>query len=172
MMRSPAATHLRNHRSRRSEAEPHWYGSVQSLVDQGVVACQACALVEPAGLCLVTSAPLEPVGSVAGRLGVPERGGEQPPDVADGERDQPRVSGWHVAWSGRRRGLCAGALPELGGGDGADREGGQDQDGVAEDRGVEAGLALVQAEAALGELEAFLHRPAKPRCPEAGSWSA
>jgi hypothetical protein len=42
-----------------------------------------------------------------------------------------------------------GAVPELGGGDRADSQGGHDQHCVAEDRGVEPGLALVQAEAVL-----------------------
>jgi hypothetical protein len=49
----------------------------------------------------------------------------------------------------------AGVVPERRGGDGADRQGGHDQDNVAQDRGVGPGLALVQAEAALGELEAL-----------------
>jgi hypothetical protein len=56
----------------------------------------------------------------------------------------------------RAAGLGVGAVPQLGGGDGADREGGHDQHDVPQDRGVEAGLALVQAEAALPELEALL----------------
>jgi hypothetical protein len=99
------------------------------------------------------------VGGVARRFWVTERGGEQPPDVADGERDQPRVGGRPVVWPGRRRGLGVSAVPELGGGHGADREGGHDQDGVPEDSGVEAGLALVQPEAVLAEFEIFLSRP-------------
>jgi hypothetical protein len=37
---------------------------------------------------------------------------------------------------------------------------------VAQDRGVEPGLALVQAETALPEPEAFLHRPAQSRGPD------
>ncbi len=41
------------------------------------------------------------------------------------------------------------------GGDGTDRQGGHDQDGVAGDRGVEADLELVQAEAVFAELESF-----------------
>jgi hypothetical protein len=39
------------------------------------------------------------------------------------------------------------------GADGADRQGGHDQDDVTLDRGVEAGLALVQAEAVLPGLD-------------------
>jgi hypothetical protein len=86
-------------------------------------------------------------------------------DLADSERDQPGVGGRPVGWAGGRGCLGAGAVPQLGGGDGADREGGHDQHGVPQDGGVEAGLALVQAEAALPELKAFLHRPSQPRCP-------
>src|ERR1700722_695572 len=33
IMRPPAAIRLRNHGSRRSEAEPHWYGSRQLVSD-------------------------------------------------------------------------------------------------------------------------------------------
>ena len=47
MMRRPALMRPENRRSRRSEAKPHWYGSVQWLADQDVGALQACALVEP-----------------------------------------------------------------------------------------------------------------------------
>lgn len=57
-------------------------------------------------------------------------------------------------------------VPELGGGDGADREGGDDQDNVPQDRGIEPGLALVQAEAALLELEAFDCGPSQSRGPD------
>ena len=65
----------------------------------------------------------------------------------------------------------------LGGGDRADREGGHDQHEVPQNRGVEAGLALVQAEAVLPQLEALLHGPAQARRPDqpalgrlAGGW--
>lgn len=50
-----------------------------------------------------------------------------------------------------------GAVAELG--DGADGEGGHDQYGVSADRGVEAGLALVESELVLAELEIFLDGP-------------
>ena len=43
--------------------------------------------------------------------------------------------------------LGAGAVVQQGGGDGADGQGGHDQDGVAGDRGVEPYLRLIQAEA-------------------------
>jgi len=102
---------------------------------------------------------LEPAGGVAGWLRPVEGGGEEPLDLADGERDQPWVGGRLVVRPGGRRGLGVRAVAELGGGDGADRQGGHDQHGVPADRGVEAGLALVQAEAALPELEALLSRP-------------
>src|SRR5579875_2102992 len=45
------------------------------------------------------------------------------------------------------------------GGDGANRQGGHHEHGVADDRGVQPGLALVQPEAVLSELEILLHRP-------------
>jgi len=110
-------------------------------------------------MCLVASSPFDPAGGVAGRFRPVERCGEQPPDLADSERDQPGVSGRRVVWPGRRWRLCAGPVSEAGGCDRADRQGGHDQHDMAEDRGVEPGLALVQAEAALGELEALLNRP-------------
>jgi hypothetical protein len=77
----------------------------------------------------------------------------------DGERDHPRVGRRGLIGDGRRRGLGIGAVLEQGGGDGADGQGGHDQHEVAEDRGVEPGLALVQAEAVLPEPEVLLSRP-------------
>src|ERR1700733_15996505 len=114
-----------------------YYGSIQSLAEQGVVALQACAFVEPAGSCLVTASPFEPVDSVAGWFQLGELGGEQLLDLADGERDEAGIGGRSVARPGRRGGLGVGAVPQPGGGDGTDREGGHDQDEVAQDRGVE-----------------------------------
>jgi hypothetical protein len=90
---------------------------------------------------------------VAGWAWLAEGGGEQPLYFVDGERDQAGVTGRRIAWPGGRRCLGAGAVPELGGGDGADSEGGHDEHEVAADRGVEPRLALVQAEAVLAELE-------------------
>jgi hypothetical protein len=58
--------------------------------------------------------------------------------------------------------LGAGPVLQLGGGNGADGQGGHDQDGVPQDRVVEADLGLVRAEAVLAELEILLHRPAQP----------
>jgi hypothetical protein len=48
--------------------------------------------------------------------------------------------------------LGAGAAAQQRGGNGADGQGGHDQDGVPGDRGVEADLGLVEPEAALAEL--------------------
>jgi hypothetical protein len=144
----------------------NYYGSLQSLADQGVVACQACAFVEPARSCLVTPPPLEPVSGVARRGRALEGSGEQPLDFPDGERDKAGIGRRPVVRPGRRGSLGVGAALELGGGDGADREGGHDQDDVPQDGGVEPGLALIEAEAALGELEALLGRPPQTRGPD------
>ena len=62
---------------------------------------------------------------------------------------------------GWRQGPGVGAA-EQGGGDGADGQGSHDQHGVPGDRGVEADLGLVEAEAFLAELEALLRGPAEP----------
>jgi hypothetical protein len=102
----------------------------------------------------VAPPPFEPAGGVAGRPRTDESVGEQPPDLGDGERNEAGIGRWRVG-AGRRRGLGAGPVPEPGGGNCADREGGHDEYEVAQDRGVEPGLALVQAEAALWEPEAF-----------------
>ncbi|MCW2931571.1 MAG: hypothetical protein JWM19_2533 [Actinomycetia bacterium] len=80
-------------------------------------------------------------------MGGLECGCEQAFYLRDGQRDQAGVGRWCLAWAHGGRGLGVGAVPELGGGHGADGEGGHDQHEVAEDRGVEPGLALVQAEA-------------------------
>src|SRR5207302_10828640 len=131
-----------------------------------MVACQACALVEPAGSCLVTAPPFEPAGGVAGRLWPAEGGSEQPFHFVDAERDEAGVAGRRLVGPGGRRCLSAGAVPEPGGGDGADGQGGHDEHEMAADRGVEPGLALVQAEIVLPELESFLYWPPQPRCPD------
>src|SRR5580704_2570108 len=68
-------------------------GSRQSLADQGVGACEACALVEPAGSCLVAAPEFEPAGGAPGRSGVVEGGGEQALDLVDGQRDEAGVGG-------------------------------------------------------------------------------
>jgi hypothetical protein len=70
---------------------------------------------------------------------------EQAPDLADGQRDEAGASGRRCVGPGWRGCLGIGAVPQLGGGDGADRQGGHDQDDVPQDRGVEPDLALVQA---------------------------
>ena len=97
----------------------------------------------------MAASPLEPAGGVVGVPGLAEGVGQQVLDLVDGERDEAGV-GWGL-WRRGLRGAGPGCRwgPEPGGGDGADGEGGHDQDEVAADRGVEAGLALVQAEVVL-----------------------
>ena len=91
--------------------------------------------------------------------GALEGGGEQPFCLVNGDRDHAWFSRRRLARRDGRRGLGVGAVPELGGGDGADGQGGYDQHEVAQDRGVQARLALVQAEAVLAELESLLSQP-------------
>jgi hypothetical protein len=88
-----------------------------------------------------------------------ECGGEQAPDLRDGQRDHPGFGGGRLIGPDWRRGLGIGAVAEQRSGHGADRQGGHDQHDVAGDRGVEPGLALVEAEAVLAELEIFFSRP-------------
>ena len=97
-----------------------------------------------------------------GGLGRCEQGGEQAPDLRDGQRDHPGIGGRRLIRPGRRWCLGVGAVFEEGGGDGADGQGGHHQHGVAGDGGVEADLGLVQAEAVLAEFEIFFHGPAQP----------
>ena len=110
--------------------------------------------VEPAGSCLVAAPPLKPAGCVAGWIRPGERAGEQSPDLPDAERDEAGVGGRRGIRAGGRRRLAVGAVPEPGGSDGADCESGHDQHDMAQDCGVEPGLALVQAEAPFSQLEA------------------
>lgn len=79
-------------------------------------------------------------------------GGEQPLDLGNGQRDHTGFGRWRLVgpdW-GRCRGV--GAVLDQGGGDGAD---GQGEHGVAGDRGIEPGLALVEPETVLAEGEIF-----------------
>jgi probable F420-dependent oxidoreductase len=75
-----------------------------------------------------------------------------------------RVGGRCLVRGHGRRGHAVCAVFELGGSDGADRQGGHDQYEVAQDRGVQPCLALVEAEAVLPELEILLARPSQPGC--------
>ena len=84
---------------------------------------------------------------------------EQPPGFGDGERDHPELGGWRLVRQCRSGRGGAGAAAEQGGGDGADGQGCHDQDGVPGDRGVQADLGLVEAEAVLAEFEIFLNQP-------------
>ncbi len=82
-------------------------------------------------------------------------------DLWDGQRDHARVGWGWLVWPRRWWCLGIGAVAQQGGGDGADRQGGHDQHGVAGDRGVEANLRLIQAEAVLevdDTLQDYSHR--------------
>jgi len=61
--------------------------------------------VEPAGSCLVATPPFEPAGCMARRFRPGDRGGEQWPDLADGQRDEAGVGGRRGVRAGGRRGL-------------------------------------------------------------------
>ena len=71
----------------------------------------------------MAASPVEPAGGVAGWVWPAERGGEQPLHFMDGERDQAGLAGRRLVWAGGRQSLGAGAVPELGGGDGAEQRG-------------------------------------------------
>jgi hypothetical protein len=66
---------------------------------------------------------VEPAGGVAGWVWVAEGGGEQPLYFVDAQRDQAGIAGRRLVWPGGRRRLGADAVPEPGGGDGADGQG-------------------------------------------------
>jgi hypothetical protein len=77
-------------------------------------------------------------------------GGEQAPDLGVVSGIFPGSGGGRCLVRGDRgRSLGIGAVPELGGGDSADRQGGHDQHDVTQDCGMQPALALVQAEAVL-----------------------
>src|ERR1035441_5874447 len=142
------------------------YGSRHSLADQGdlCVAGESGTLVEPAGACLVPSAPVDPVVFVSGRAGDGGGFGDQVLDLRDGERDHAGIGGRRLVRRDRSGCLGVGAVAEQGGGDGADREGGHHQDGVPGDRGIQPDLGLVQPEAVLPELEPFFYGPPQAGC--------
>ena len=100
-----------NHAARRSEAEPHWYGSRHSLADQGDfdVAGESCALVEPAGAGLVAAASRR-ASALAGRAGLGGEGGEQARDLGDGQRDHAGIGGRRLIGPDGRRCLGIGAV--------------------------------------------------------------
>ena len=107
----------------------------------------------------MAASPVQPARGVAGRVRALEGTGEQAPDLRDGQRDHPGVFRRSLVRGDRWRGLRISAVAQQGGGDRADGQGGHDQHDVAGDRGVEPGLALVQAEAVLPELEILFNRP-------------
>ena len=104
----------------------------------------------------MAAAPFRPLLGVAGSGGM---SGEHAGDFRDGQRDHPWVGGGWLIGPGGWRCLGAGAVAQQGGGDGAGGQGGHDQHGVAGDRGVEADLGLVEAEAVLAKLERFFNQP-------------
>ena len=93
---------------------------------------------------------------VAWRPGPGGGGGEEPPDLRDGKRDQARVGGRRLVRADRSGRLGIGAVAEQRGGDGADCERCHDEHRVPGDRGIQPDLRLVQAEAVLPELEGLL----------------
>ena len=109
----------------------------------------------------MAASPVQPAYGVTGPVRVLE-GGEQTPDLRYGQREHPGVFRRRLVRDDRWRGLGAGAVFEQGGGDSADGQGCHHQHHVAGDRGVEPGLALVQPEAVLAELEILFHRPSQP----------
>src|ERR1017187_4114817 len=101
-------------RSRRTTSPQ--YGSRHSLADQGdlCVAGESGTLVEPAGACLVPSAPVDPVVFVSGRAGDGGGFGDQVLDLGDGERDHAGIGGRRLVR--RDRSGCPGG--GAGGGEG------------------------------------------------------
>lgn len=90
-------------------------------------------------------------------------GSDQAVDLRDGQRGHPHVAGWLLVRPDRSKGPRVGVVAHSGGGDGADGQGRHDQHRVPGDRGIEADLGLVKAEAALAELEIFLPRASAVR---------
>jgi hypothetical protein len=72
-----------------------------------------------------------------------ERGSEQALYLGDGQRDQAGVGRRGLAWAHGRRGLGVGAVPELGGGDGADGQGGRSKSSSTGQRSPAALISLV-----------------------------
>src|SRR6266487_952244 len=112
------------------------------------------AVVVPAGAGLVPASPSGPVQSVGDAVQTLVDQDVQPLDLRDGERDQPGILGGFLVGTGRRR-RCGAGVPQAGGGNGADRQGGHDQCQVPHDRAVEADLGVVVAELVLPELVIF-----------------
>ena len=107
----------------------------------------------------MAAGPCVPVDDEPPGQGPGGEGGEQALDLGDGQRDHAGLGGRRLICADWGRCLGVGAVAHEGGGDGADGEGGHDEHGVAGDRGVEPGLALVEAEAVLAEFKIFFSRP-------------
>ena len=87
--------------------------------------------------------PVQPVRGMPGRARAEDAGGEQAPDLRNGQRDHPGIGGRRLIRPDGRRHLGIGAVFEQRGGDGADRQGGHHQHDMACDRDIEPDLALV-----------------------------
>ena len=105
----------------------------------------------------MAAGPCVPVDDKPSGRGPGGEGGEEALDLRDGQRDHAGLGGRRLICPDGGRCLGVGAVLQQRGGDGADGEGGHDEHGVAGDRGVEPGLALVKAEAVLAELEIFFY---------------
>ena len=119
----------------------------------------------------MTAGPCVPVDDKPPGQGAGGQGGEQALDLRDGQRDHAGFRRWRLAGPDRGRCLGIGSVFHQRGGDGADRQRGHDQQGVADDRGVEPGLALVEPEAVLAELESSSTGHLSRRRGSAGPWS-
>lgn len=124
-------------------------------------------MVIPPGSCLVASPPHDPVQMMIRRMVLASDEVEQSFDLGDGKCDQAGVGRWFLIGQGRQDWLWRLGFP-LGGGDGADREGGHRQHDVTQERGVEPDLGVVEPEVVLAELEILFHRPAQTRDPHQG----
>lgn len=92
--------------------------------------------------------------------GAVKQGSEQARDFGDGQRDHAGVGRWRLARPDRGCHLGAGAVFDLGGGDGADGLGGHEH-GVPGDDGVEPHMRLIEAEGVLAQPE-VLFRQSSP----------
>ena len=111
----------------------------------------------------MAASPVRPVLGVAGWAGLQEGAASRRLISGTVSGIMPGVGGRRLIGPDRWWRVGVGAVAQLGGGDGADGEGGHDEDGVAGDRVVEADLGLVEAEVVFAELEAFFDGPAQSR---------
>ncbi len=93
----------------------------------------------------MAASPVQPASGVSGRVRAPEGASEQAPDLRDRQRDHPGIRRRSLVRDEGWRDLGIGAVAQQRGGDRADRQRGYHQHDVADDRGIEPGLALIQA---------------------------